>query len=291
MGEWNMADVRRWPVFSRLFFTPTYQELMAIFGNYAHKKVFDLRQFAELVEQYQTDHQAVTHAVYISSDPESSIGKKWLLIRHDIDHDLSTAFRLARWEMERGLQTTYCVLHTAKYYEAARRDKSIARVFFKVLRTMQAWGHEINFHNNLVSAALRTGVPVSDLLEQELRWLRTHGLQITGLCNHGDRLCRELNYRNWEIFKECENLSFGGPRMITYDLDSSKRKVEVGHLEMADFGLVYEAYDIQRDTYITDSGGKLVVKTAQPGRNHFVAKRPREQVIGILTHPIWWNIR
>ena len=55
------------------------------------------------------------------------------------------------------------------------------------------------------------------------------------------------------------------------------------------FNLTYEAYDFYKDLYITDSGGFLRWKKNEVGRDvsHGVSKNT--SVVGILTHPIWWD--
>jgi hypothetical protein len=58
--------------------------------------------------------------------------------------------------------------------------------------------------------------------------------------------------------------------------------------------LDYEAYDLPRDHYITDSGGNLRVRKNTRGRAGLRRKElpnpPKyNKVVGILTHPVWWN--
>ena len=48
---------------------------------------------------------------------EKNINKKRLLIRHDIDHDLWTAEKMAVIESKYNLRATYFVLHTAPYFK------------------------------------------------------------------------------------------------------------------------------------------------------------------------------
>src|SRR5437016_12309970 len=67
-----------------------------------------------------------------------------LALRHDVDSRLDSALRLARLEHERGLRATYFVLHTAPYWD---RDDLVARV-----RDLQELGHEVGFHNDLLTA-------------------------------------------------------------------------------------------------------------------------------------------
>jgi hypothetical protein len=219
---------------------------------------------------------------------EKNIGdRKILLIRHDVDHDHLTAVKIARWEASRGLKATYCLLHTAWYYGKLDGDSIIhSNELIECARTIQDLGHEINLHNNFVVTALTKGIDPVKLLSEELDFFRSIRIAVAGTSTHGDKLCRELNFRNWEFFSECCDDRFGGPRIVEYD----KNVVRLGEVSMNDFGLEYEAYDIARDIYHTDSGGKPRMRKNLPGKRAFGRTDPaRGTIAGILTHPIYWN--
>lgn len=219
---------------------------------------------------------------------EKDIGdRKILLIRHDVDHDHLTALKIAKWEASRGIRTTYCLLHTAWYYGKIDGDTIIhSNELIECARTIQDLGHEINLHNNLVATALKEGINPVKFLSDELDFFRSIGISIAGTSTHGDKLCRALNFRNWELFTECCDDRFGGPRIVEHE----KNSIRLGEISMEDFGLEYEAYDIARDIYYTDSGGRPRTRKNLPGRRPFGRKNPEKGIIaGILTHPIYWN--
>jgi hypothetical protein len=58
---------------------------------------------------------------------------------------------------------------------------------------------------------------------------------------------------------------------------------------MFDFGLEYEAYDMSKDIYHTDSGGVLRTRQNTKGRKNFGRVGNSGHVVGVLTHPIWWK--
>ena len=148
----------------------------------------------------------------------------------------------------------------------------------------------MNFHNNLVTLALLKGIDPVGLLKRELEFFRSNGVDIAGTSTHGDSLCRELNFRNWELFIECCDDRFGGPRTITWNGDNGVQRVELGRVSMFDFNLEYEAYDIARDVYHTDSGGNMRTRYRTRGRRVFGRHDPEKgAVVGILAHPVWWN--
>ncbi len=230
---------------------------------------------------------------YEAAKGEKANGKEILILRHDVDHDYETALRMAHWEHEHDLRATYCILHTAWYYGELKNGRMTrSREMLDCCRKLQALGHEINLHNNFVVLALQTGADPSRLLADELLFFRLHGVDIHGTSSHGDSLCRDLHFRNFELFSECIGDRFGGPRTLTHH----GRQVELGAVSMSAFGLEYEAYDIPFDRYITDSGHRprTVLGTrgrAGKRRSEMEIEPPYPMIVGILTHPIWWDFQ
>ena len=209
------------------------------------------------------------------------------IIRHDVDHDLETAVGMAQWEADHGIRSTYCLLHTAWYWgEFDGRGYRHTRELVAAGDRLLELGHEINFHNNLATLALETGCDPGRVLESELDFMRSRGWPVVGTSTHGDRLCGNLGFRNFEIFDHAVKDDFGGPRIVWHEGNA----VRLGSLRQEDFGLEYEAYDIHRDVYLSDSGGRLRCRRSAPGRRPFGRRDlDRGCVVGMLTHPIWWS--
>lgn len=222
-------------------------------------------------------------------------GKEILLLRHDIDHDYETALQMARWEAERGIKATYCVLHSAWYYGEfiSASDAHPFGGYYHhsdelpgLCRELQSLGHEVNLHNNAVVMGLKFGADPVKLLRTELAFLRGLGIDVVGSSTHGDALCRQMDFRNFEIFSEAVSAERGGPRTISWQGNT----VSLGEVEMGALGLTYEAYDISSDTYITDSGGSLRSMLDIPGRRRIGPQDTGSgSIVTILTHPVWWD--
>lgn len=249
------------------------------------------KDYAELLSPYMGSHTSLRLIDYARLEAQGD--DKILLIRHDVDHDIDTAQQIAKWEAEHGLKATYCILHTAWYYGKLGADGRYchSRLLVDGLKKILEYGHEINFHNNLAALALRTGLDPFVLLEQELEFYDSYGIPVVGSSTHGDALCRELDFRNWEIFKECcDDGRHGGARTVEYvGENGALNRIALGQRSMLEFGLEYEAYDIARDIYTTDSGGNIRTRSNTPGRRPFGREAGRGQTVGVLTHPIWWN--
>jgi hypothetical protein len=253
-------------------------------AKHERRRLFVPEDYEFLLADF-ADHETLTLADYARL-PEVG-DRRILLIRHDVDHDLETAVRMATWEAERSIRATYCLLHTTWYWgvfdgRRYRRTRDLVEAGDRLLEL----GHEINFHNNLATLALQTGCEPGRVLEAELGFMRSLGWPVCGTATHGDRLCHQLNYGNFELFEHAVKLDRGGPRRLFTD----EGAVTLGRLRQEDFGLEYEAYDIHRDLYISDSGGRMRGQRDAPGRRAFGrVDRSRGSVAGILTHPIWWR--
>ncbi|HBL12194.1 MAG TPA: hypothetical protein DD379_12440 [Cyanobacteria bacterium UBA11162] len=258
-------------------------------GQLGQRKKYSIADYETLLAPYINSYENLRLIDYVR---ETEIGdRQILLIRHDVDHDHLTAQKMAKWEYDHGLQTTYCLLHTAWYYGELQGDRIIHTTdLIDCAKRLYDLGHEINFHNNLVVTALKEKINPVKLLEQELEFFESIGVPVSGSSTHGDPLCRQLNFRNWEFFKECCDERFGGPRTVTLQKLGHSVEIALGEHSMFDFGLEYEAYDIVRDIYHTDSGGNLRIRQEVRGRRPFGRNDySRGKVIGILTHPVWWN--
>jgi len=273
---------------------PTYRlsrtEIAAHRLRFSRRRRYRPEQYEELLAPYLDGGFESLRLIDYAREREVG-DRKVLLVRHDVDHDHLTAMKIAAWERERGVKATYCLLHTAWYYGRLEGERYVhSEDLIECARRLVELGHEVNFHNNLAVLALREGIDPAAMLRQELEFFRSHGVPIHGTSTHGDALCRELEFRNWEIFRECCDERFGGPRTVTYEDGRAPRSYRVGELSMADFGLQYEAYDVARDVYHTDSGGNLRTRLKTKGRRPFGRHdAERGQVVGVLTHPIWWN--
>ena len=255
----------------------------------ARRKKFKPHEYEALLTPYLGTCENLVYSELIS---RNACPTDVLVIRHDIDHDDDTALQIARWEKDRGIKATYCILHTAWYYgRLTERGYKHTDRLISLATGLHELGHEINFHNNLVTLGLTIGIDPRRLLEAELSFFReTLEIPIYGTSTHGDALCRELSYRNWELFEECCDQKFGGPRVLSHTSDTGKHSVVLGEASMADFDLTYEAYDLHRHIYHTDSGGNLRTRENSKGRDRLSAiNHDSGNVVGVLTHPIWWD--
>ena len=188
-----------------------------------------------------------------------------LALRHDVDSRLESALELARRENDRGLHATYFVLHTAPYW--IRTD------LLERLRELQSLGHEIGFHNDLVTLERVQDVNIETYARQELDRLRNGGIEIVGAAAHGSPWCHRLGFHNNYAFAGWDEPLEGFPSHTV------KHKLDPEGL-----GLEYEAYHVPRDDYFSDSSF-VDGRRQHPVDLELAAGRRTV----ILVHPCHWD--
>ena len=232
------------PLASRLLFPWTerrftYAEYERFLDRLAGREVVPLREFAR--------------------------GAGDLALRHDVDSRLDSALRLARLEHDRGLRATYFVLHTAPYWDD---DDLVPRV-----RRLQELGHEVGFHNDLVTVERVHGGDARAALQEALARLRGGGIEVVGAAAHGSPWCHRLGYHNNYVFTGWDESQPGFPSR-----DVAKK------LDPAEFGLEYEAYHVPHDVYFSDSSF-VDGRRAHPAD---LDLQPGLRTI-VLVHPCHWD--
>jgi hypothetical protein len=186
-------------------------------------------------------------------------------LRHDVDSRLESALELAELEAARGLRATYFVLHTAPYWEGPE--------LLPRLRRLQELGHEVGFHNDLVTAWRVEGADPRGVLERELARVRSGGIEVVGAAAHGSPWCHRLGFHNNYVFAGWDEPQPGFPnREVPEKLDPRE------------FGLEYEAYHVPHDAYFSDS-------SFVDGRRAHPADLPLEpgRRTIVLVHPDHWD--
>lgn len=217
-------------------------------------------------------------------------------LRHDVDHDLDFALEMSYWENQRGVQSTYYLLHTADYWSDAR--------FLNKCLQIQDFGHEIGLHLNILSEWF-TG-EVSDValgLRKLVSHLREGGVELSGISSHGDPLCYGKHFINYWCFSElkppdpiadesglsAEGIPLEGEKYQIHYPESHQlfrgdgEVFELWSISMKDLGLEYEAIHVLHDYYYTDSGGGWG-RTQDPLDRDLNSRRHQ-----ILMHPEYWR--
>jgi hypothetical protein len=195
-------------------------------------------------------------------------------VRHDVDLRLDAALQLGRIEREHGVRTTYYVLHSAPYYSD---PELIPR-----LRELQALGHEVGLHYDLVTLQVVEGGDPRAYLRAELERLRGAGIDVVGVAAHGAYWAHRLGYKNDYFFRELSTPQEGFPHVDEVD------GTPLAKGTLAEFGLAYDAAQLEPTHYWSDSRVDAAGRRWHPDRLDVAALRSGDLAIA-LVHPDHWD--
>lgn len=219
---------------------------------------------------------------------ETTFSKDKIVIslRHDIDYDINSALRFARREHKLGVRATYFVLHTADYYGVTSvgittRNPSV----YKYLRKIQnEYGHEIGWHNDLVTLQVIYNIDPEKYLKNELKRLKSNGIHISGSAYHGSEYCYKYHYLNSFFWKNY------GPSSIFYNYNSvpvNGQNIIIKKYVNSDFGFTYEAGKLNFNHFYADVFF-FNNKRWHMNMEDWSSLKPGDRVI-ILTHSALWD--
>ncbi len=206
-----------------------------------------------------------------------------LSLRYDIDWDINGAVRFAYREHKYDIRSSYFFLPTAPYY-----SKITNKDFFRndhvldYMKFMQnTYGHEIGFHNDLITMQLVYDISPREFLRNELDFLRKNDIDIQGTTYHGSKFSYYYGYSNAYFWRDYPdnynyNLLHIGPKIFEIEKDSLKS-----------YNLEYEGGLLKTDYFFSDVffvNGKrwhmdmINLDTVKPGKK-----------VIILLHAGFWN--
>ena len=217
--------------------------------------------------------------------------EKIYCLRHDVDYSMDKALAFAEVEAEHGLFSTFFLLHTAGYFDYSDE-------FLRKCKRLIKLGHDVGFHNDAVTCWYSSGGNIKDIINKPLSFLRNGGIKVIGTAAHGSKLCYEKKYLNYELWKEFDPTKNHG---LVEGVPSKK-------FSLKDFGFEYEAYFLDYNAYLSDSGGNWIglevvkerAKLYEKDGLFFKGNLGREIIpkfnsypngfLHCLFHPTWWNI-
>ena len=233
---------------------------------------------------------SLTHAAAIAL-PKNS---EYLAIRHDVDHRLDRALKMARIEREEGVRATYYLLppgdydSTSNYYGRIIDGQIYASAeLAEGAMELQSLGHEVGLHNDFLQLSTLLRRPVGTLIREEVAYFASIGIPVVGSASHGSAFARTHGFTNYEIFAETKEKR----QARTIDL-GKHGSFELFSIPMVETGLKYEAYWLPRQIYISDTGSVLTAgyhRTQDASLSWLLDNIGGARRIAALVHADWWD--
>jgi len=256
-------------------------------GIILHDPIFNYKTYNDFLSYLASSDRFL---IVEQKDFNKTISKDKVVIslRHDVDDNINSAIKFAYLEWKYGIKSSYFILHTASYYGETkfRYFKRNDDIKYYLKKIQDTFGHEVGWHNDLVTLQIIYGIDPKVFLKNELEWLRSSGLRIYGNVSHGSQYCdiyhyvnayfwfevigsNSGNYCNWEYIKK---------GFTTYKIEKDSLK---------NYNLDYEGSFLHSDYFFSDSfwpGGKRW----HMGMVNLDTIKPGKKVI-ILLHPQHWD--
>ena len=200
----------------------------------------DGTRYSNLIKN--VDANLVTFKDIINDKYDKS--RRSFCIRHDVDNAmLRNSLNFAKIESDHDWKSTYFIKYTSDYFDFSQR-------LVDSCQALVDYGHDLALHVDVIQLYMdlkrqHGTVDLLAILEKPLDFLRNHGFEILGAAAHGspENYIYALNYEFWQEFDPTKNEATGN---LTFDKLISLKEV----------GLLYEAYFLKYNYYITDSMGK-----------------------------------
>lgn len=222
---------------------------------------YSFKKYIELCKTItDSDYEVLTMQEYFSNKNS----KKFILLRHDIDHTIIPGLDMAKMENEMGIKSTYYI----------RSKKKILNP--EIIKQIGDLGHEIGYHYETLDKAGGDYNLAIKIFEEELNALRKY-CQIRTIAMHGNPLSKYNNRDLWQQY-DFKKYGLSGEAYLSIDFN------EVCYL--SDSGRSWdEKYKIHDIT--TQTNAKVTITNTDELID--IIENNKLDKLYILTHPIIWT--
>ena len=177
---------------------------------------------------------------------------KYVVLKHDVETDVSKAFKMAQIEQKYG--------HCGSYYVQAYLMNDEKNV--EMLKKMQDMGHEISYHYDVMDSCKGDIDKAIAEFELNVEKFIQNGFELKTLCQHGNPIVERVGYTSNRDFFRSERVQGLYPEMADIMVDF-KTKYQTEYLYFSDAGRHFQLiYDpINNDVVKSDEKNVLYKNT------------------------------
>jgi hypothetical protein len=214
----------------------------------------------------------------------TSTDKVVISLRYDIDANINAAIKFAYREHKYGLKSTYFILHTADYYGKITGSsfQRNPQIIYYLKKIQNDFGHEIGFHNDLVTLQIVYGISPKEFLKNELAYLRGNKINIVGTAYHGSPYCYIYKYYNAYFWNEYPDNGWNYEYVTKNNV-----AIKIEKDDLSNYNFEYEGGLMGQDYFFADCFF-IEGKRWNPNMVNLDTIKKGKKVI-ILFHPELWD--
>ena len=154
---------------------------------------------------------------------------------------------------------------------------------------MQAWGHEIGWHNDLLTMLAKGHPDIRKYFHDEYFFWVRQGIIMRGTASHGSGTARQCRFLNYYVWEEWDAQFETHPSFTEIPIDD--KLLYIPKIKMKDY-FDYEAY-ASPHRYISDANRKkgidykLFTEDSEIGEQVQIAIHPNQ--INLKRKYLWWT--
>lgn len=201
--------------------------------------------------------------------------KSYLVLKHDVETDVSKALKMAQIEYSYG--------HKGTYYVQAYLMNDLKNI--QMLKQMQRMGHEISYHYDVMDQCHGNLTKAIGVFETNRQIFESNGFQVETLCQHGNPVVERVGYTSNRDFFRSEYVRQLYPKLSDI-MVNFKQVHHTDYTYYSDVGRQFKMiYDPIMNDIINSDNKNVIYTDLVAVLNSLV---PDQRYI-ISTHPHRWT--
>jgi len=202
---------------------------------------------------------------------EQEDGSKWLVVKHDVETNVTKALTLAKIENKHGICATYYV------------QADLLKNNYKYLQEIAALGHEVTYHYDVLDACNGDYEVAIDSFKKVIEEFKSFGFEVRTVCPHGNPIKIRNGWSSNKDFFRNQKVNGLFPDILDIVVQLSK-KLEINYTYISDAG-----YSWKKIVNVQDNDKKNVGDIDLGKSLDFLNMLKKERAIILSTHPHRWE--